>query len=95
MTIRNRTEKAKARKGASVNVALTKFGLAAYRYQQAQERAEKCQHPLTDATMYMAHHDHPGVCTAYAKFVLEGMPVCGKHASYILLQAAYKAGISK
>ena len=86
----------KKTKVATVRVSLTNFGKVAYRYQRAQKHAEQCQHPLTDATMlFYASSGRSGICTANAKFVLEGMPVCGKHASYILLQAAYKAAIGK
>lgn len=79
---------------ATVHVSLTSYGKAAYRYQQASTRASLCQHLLgEEAQRYRADGDKQ--CNAYAKFELEGMPVCGKHASYILLQAAYRAALKR
>lgn len=83
-------------KVATVHVALTQYGRASYKLQQAARKAELCQHPLLEeAAMYRARTGEAPFCMALAKFTLEGMNVCGKHASFILLQAAYKAGAAR
>lgn len=82
-------------KVATVRVSLTPYGRAAYKFQQAAHKADVCQHPLVDALAASRTDINGGICNAFAKFTMEGMNVCGKHASYILLQAAYRAGLSK
>lgn len=78
---------------ATVHVSLTPYGKAAYRFQKAAQSADLCEHPVgEEAARYRQGSTQ---CLAMAKFTLEGMKVCGKHASFLLLQAAYKAGLKR
>lgn len=79
-------------KSATVKVSLTTYGKAAYVYQNAAKHAASCEHPTGDFTKNFNGHDQ---CCMLAKFVLDGKRVCGKHASMILLKAAYEAAFRK
>lgn len=79
---------------ATVKVALLPFGRAAYRYQHEQRKAVKrgefCQQmKITDRSgQYVENGEQ---CESLAKMIVDGKAVCGKHASFLMLQAAYKA----
>lgn len=77
---------------ATVHVELTQYGRASFLVNNAAAHADLCEHPTSEWTANFNGH---GRCNSLAKFVLEGMKVCGKHASFILLRAAYKAGMTK
>lgn len=84
------------RKDATVKVSLLPFGRAYLRYERerakATKRGELCQQvKITDRSgQYVENGDR---CDNLAKMVVDGKMVCGRHASFLMLQAAYKASL--
>lgn len=81
-------------KSATVKVGLLPFGRAYLRYQEerlkAIKRGDLCQQlKITDRSgQYVEGGDR---CECLAKMIVDGKVVCARHASMLMLHAAYKA----